>query len=73
MFITDICVKCPSLILLIEIGLLGYASVLGYFSGHFEIKTNAHYRENYAWNNDPMLEWDMQKAAHISSMSSNQL
>ena len=67
---TNICVKCPLIILILEIGLLGFACVFAYLSGHFEIKTNVHYRENYAWGNDAMLEWDMQQAARIDSLRS---
>ena len=70
MIITNICARCPFIILVLEIGLLGFASALGYLSGHFEIKTNVHYRENYAWDNDAMLEWDMQQAGRLSSLSS---
>ena len=29
----------------------------GYVSGHFKLKPS-HYRENFAWDNDLMRDWD---------------
>ena len=66
MFVTDACVKCPFCILFCLVVLLSGAAVFGYMSGHFEIRIDAHYRDDYSWENDQMLNWDMQEAARAS-------
>lgn len=65
MYITNFCVNCPTLVLVVSLIIFTGASLFGYLSGHFVIK-DSHYRETYAWNEDAMYEWDMQEAARTS-------
>lgn len=57
MFITNACVAQPTIIFLVICGLLIFTTVFGYVSGHFQLKPS-HYRENFAWDNDLMRDWD---------------
>ena len=70
MYITNFCVDCPSLVLILSLVLFTAASVFGYVSGHFAIK-DSHYRENYAWTDDSMIEWDMKEAARNSLLEAS--
>lgn len=57
MYITNACVAVPKSIFLIICGALIFTTVFGYVSGHFKLKPS-HYRENFAWDNDLMRDWD---------------
>lgn len=70
MYLTNFCVACPFLILIFSMLLFTAAAVFGYISGHFELKAS-HYRETYIWDDDSMIEWDMQEAAKLSLLGSS--
>ena len=68
MYITNACVAQPTIIFLVICGLLIFTTIFGYVSGHFQLKPS-HYRENFAWDNDLMRDWDAQEAAKLDLLS----
>lgn len=57
---------------MVACGVLLFTTIFGYVSGHFQLKPS-HYRENFAWDNDSMMDWDAQEAARLSLHGSNNI
>ena len=59
MCITNACVAQPAIILVILFIIFGGATIVGFLSGHFDLKPS-YYREGYAWDTEQMRNWDAQ-------------